>query len=135
MKHFYSVLFLIVLFGISLKAQDGLLIWTTTTTSVGPIYAIAIDPVNSDIMYTGSSTLGIYKTTDAGVGTAHHPCSCFDGTQFCIKQMLFVAGGVAPPSIVGNNGNDVGAFADILTHVFAINTFVANSRGEYIFIF
>ncbi len=66
MKHLYSVLFLIVLFCISLKAQDGLLVWTTTTTSVGPVYAIAIDPSNSDIMYTGSSTLGIYKTIDAG---------------------------------------------------------------------
>ncbi len=68
MKQFYSFLFLILLITISLKAQeDGLLVWTTTTTSVGPVYAMAIDPSNSDIMYTGSSTSGVYKTTDAGV--------------------------------------------------------------------
>lgn len=66
MKQFYSFLFLILLFTISLKAQDGLLVWTTTTTSVGPVYAIVIDPSNNDIMYTGSSTSGVFKTTDAG---------------------------------------------------------------------
>jgi hypothetical protein len=66
MKQFYSFLFLILLFTISLKAQDGLLVWTTTTTSVGPVYAIVIDPSDNDIMYTGSSTSGVFKTTDAG---------------------------------------------------------------------
>ena len=67
MKHIYSLIILISLFSLSLKAQDGPLIWTTTTTSVGPVYAIAIDPSNNNIMYSGSSTLGVYKSTDAGV--------------------------------------------------------------------
>ncbi len=66
MKRFYSSLFFLVLFTLSLKAQDGLGIWTTVTTSVGPVFAIAIDPSNTDIMYTGSATSGIYKTTDGG---------------------------------------------------------------------
>jgi photosystem II stability/assembly factor-like uncharacterized protein len=66
MKHFYSVLFFSLLFTLLLKAQDGMGIWTTTTTAVGPVYAIVIDPSNTDIMYTGSATSGIYKTTDAG---------------------------------------------------------------------
>lgn len=66
MKQLYSLFFLLLLISFSMKAQDGYLIWTTTTTSVGPVYAMAIDPTNTDIMYTGSSTLGIYKTTDAG---------------------------------------------------------------------
>jgi len=67
MKHIYYLLILISLLTLSLKAQDGLEIWTTTTTSVGPVYAIAIDPSNNNIMYSGSSTLGVYKSTDAGV--------------------------------------------------------------------
>lgn len=41
-------------------------IWTTTTTAVGPVYAMVIDPSNTNVMYTGSSTLGVYKTTDGG---------------------------------------------------------------------
>ena len=67
MKHFYILLFILSLFTLSLKAQDGVGVWTTTTTSVGPVYAMVIDPSNSDIIYTGSSTLGVYKTTDAGI--------------------------------------------------------------------
>src|SRR5574338_235162 len=67
MKHFYSFLLILFVLTLSLKAQDGLLVWTTTTTSVGPVYAMVIDPSNNDIMYTGSSTSGVYKTTDAGV--------------------------------------------------------------------
>jgi photosystem II stability/assembly factor-like uncharacterized protein len=67
MKQFYSFLFFIALFTLSLKAQDGLGIWTTTTTSVGPVYAIVVDPSNTDVMYTGSATSGIYKTIDGGV--------------------------------------------------------------------
>ena len=66
MKQLYSFLFLILLFTISLKAQDGLGVWTTTTTGVGPVYAIVVDPSNTDIMYSGSLTLGVYKSTDAG---------------------------------------------------------------------
>ena len=66
MKKFYIVFSFIFLFTLILRAQDGMNVWTTTTTSVGPVYAMTIDPSNTDIMYTGSSTLGIYKTTDAG---------------------------------------------------------------------
>ena len=66
MKQIYSLFFILLLFTLSLKAQDGLGVWTTTTTSVGPVYAIVIDPSNTDVMYTGSSTLGVYKTTNAG---------------------------------------------------------------------
>ncbi|HKB86676.1 MAG TPA: T9SS type A sorting domain-containing protein [Ignavibacteriaceae bacterium] len=66
MKQLYSFLFLILLLTISLKAQDGLGVWTTTTTGVGPVYAIVVDPSNTNIMYSGSLTLGVYKTTDAG---------------------------------------------------------------------
>lgn len=66
MKRLYSSLFFLLLFTFSLKAQDGLGVWTTTTTAVGPVYAIAVDPTNTDIMYTGSAALGVYKSTDAG---------------------------------------------------------------------
>ncbi len=66
MKKFFTVFLVALLFTLVLKAQDGLEIWTTTTNSVGPVYAMAIDPSNSSIMYTGSSTVGIYKTTDGG---------------------------------------------------------------------
>jgi photosystem II stability/assembly factor-like uncharacterized protein len=66
MRQFYSFLLLFLLFTLSSRAQDGLGIWTTTTTSVGPVYAMVIDPSNTDIMYTGSSTSGIFKTTNAG---------------------------------------------------------------------
>lgn len=66
MKNFYSFLFFIFFSTLLIKAQDGMGIWTTTTTAVGPVYAMVIDPSNTNVMYTGSSTLGVYKTTDGG---------------------------------------------------------------------
>lgn len=67
MKKFFLLLLLITTVTSLSLAQDGLDIWTLTTSGVGRVYAMVIDPSNQDIMYAGGLDLGIYKTTDGGV--------------------------------------------------------------------
>src|SRR5580704_3614383 len=41
--------------------------------------------------------------------------------------MLAVAGGIAPPAVIGNDRDQVGSIADIPGQKLAVNAFVANS--------
>jgi len=51
-------------------AQDGLNIWSTSLSGAGLIFTIAINPSNQAIMYAGSNTTGIWKTSNSGVNWA-----------------------------------------------------------------
>lgn len=44
--------------------------WTTTSGPPGLIYAVALDPVTPGIIYTGTSTAGVFKSTDGGLSWA-----------------------------------------------------------------
>jgi len=46
---------------------NGLDIWTTTTTSIGRVYAMAIDETSPSTMYAVGIDQGVFKTTDGGV--------------------------------------------------------------------
>jgi photosystem II stability/assembly factor-like uncharacterized protein len=61
--YFFSLTFL---FTAHIISQDGVDIWTTTTTSVGRVYGMVIDPSNQDNMYSIGLDFGVYKTTDGG---------------------------------------------------------------------
>lgn len=45
---------------------NGPFIWTTTTESIGRVYAMAIDENNPSTMYAGGLDQGIWKTTNSG---------------------------------------------------------------------
>lgn len=66
MKKLFYFLSLTFLFTTTIIAQNGPEIWTTTTTSVGRVYGMVIDPSNQDIMYSVGLDFGVYKTTDGG---------------------------------------------------------------------
>ena len=40
--------------------------WVQVGSGMGQIWTLAMNPVNQDIMYTGSYTLGMYRTTNGG---------------------------------------------------------------------
>jgi len=46
--------------------------WTTTITTIGPVWqgCIVINPVNQQIMYAASNTTGIWKSTNGGLNWA-----------------------------------------------------------------
>ena len=71
------------------------------------------------------------EARNAGIGCAHNVAAGFDGTQRCVGKMLPVSGRIAPPTIVGDNGDEIRAFANIIRHKVAVNRFVANSGGRY----
>jgi Sortilin, neurotensin receptor 3,/Secretion system C-terminal sorting domain len=62
-----KVLYFLVLCAVlSPSVYSQLDLWVQTTSSVGSVWGMVIDPGNQNIMYTGSNTLGVYKTTDGG---------------------------------------------------------------------
>ena len=65
-KLFLCIIFFTILTPL-IPAQEGVDIWTLTTSSVGRVYAMVIDPNNQDIMYAAGLDFGVYKTTDGGV--------------------------------------------------------------------
>lgn len=50
-----------------MHAQDGPNIWSTSLSGTGLVFSIAINPANQGIMYAGSNTTGIWKTTNSGL--------------------------------------------------------------------
>ena len=56
--------------GVGVYAFTGFLAsqgpWIRTGLGLGPTYAVAVDPTNSQIVYAGSNTTGIYKSIDGG---------------------------------------------------------------------
>jgi len=45
---------------------DGPNSWTQVISGAGPIWSIAVNPTNTDIIYVASQTAGIWKTTNGG---------------------------------------------------------------------
>jgi len=46
--------------------NDGPNAWTQVISGAGPIWSIAVDPTNTNIIYVASNTAGIWKTTNGG---------------------------------------------------------------------
>ena len=67
MKKSVNILFLFLLIVPFVYSQEGIDIWTTTTTTVGRVFGMEIDQTNQNIMYAGGLDEGVNKTTNAGL--------------------------------------------------------------------
>ena len=67
MKKFVNILLLLAVFVPFINSQDGLDIWTTSTTTIGRVYAMAIDENNPSTIYACGLDQGVWKTTNSGV--------------------------------------------------------------------
>ncbi len=67
MKKLLLTALLTFIFTHQMFAGDGPNIWSTSLSSAGQIYSIAINPANQNIMYAGSFTTGVWKTTSSGI--------------------------------------------------------------------
>lgn len=68
MKKIFFITLLALISQLSIYAGDGPEIWTQTLSGTGAIWqrCIAISPTNQQIMYAGSNTSGIWKSTNGG---------------------------------------------------------------------
>ncbi len=66
MKKFFNILFLFLVLVPFIHSQDGIDIWTTTTTTIGRVYAMVIDESNQSTMYACGLDQGVWKTTNDG---------------------------------------------------------------------
>ncbi len=80
------------------SVNDGL---ATLTAAGSPVMAIAIDPVNANVVYLGTTGGGVFRSTDAGV----HWSQFNDGFSNLNIQTL----GIAPGTLYA--GTDAGVFS------------------------
>jgi len=67
MKKFINILILFLLIAPLVYSQEGIDIWTTTTTTVGRVFGMVVDPSNQNTMYSCGLDQGVNKTTNAGL--------------------------------------------------------------------
>ena len=67
MKKFFNIFLLLLLFVPFNFAQEGVDVWTTTTTTIGRVYGMVIDQSNQNIMYACGLDQGVNKTTNVGL--------------------------------------------------------------------
>ena len=67
MKKFFNILFLFLVLTPFIYSQDGIDVWTTTTTTIGRVYAMVIDELSPSTMYACGLDQGVWKTTNSGV--------------------------------------------------------------------
>lgn len=72
MKKIILIIPLVFIFLHFMPSSDGPGIWTQTLTGTGPIWqeCIVFNSANQQIMYAGSSTTGVWKSTNGGVNWA-----------------------------------------------------------------
>ena len=78
------------------------------------------------------AAMGVDDTGDAGVGAAHDPTSGFDGAEAGIVAVLAVAGGIAPPAVVRDDGDKVGAIPAEVSQKFAVDAFITDSGCYFV---
>ena len=67
MTKFSIFLFLFLITTPFFYSQDGVDVWTTTTTTIGRVYGMVIDPSNQSTMYACGLDQGVNKTTNGGL--------------------------------------------------------------------
>jgi hypothetical protein len=71
MKKVLYVLILLFLFSSTITfSQEGNGVWTLNTNAVGTVYAMVIDPLNPNNIYSAGLTAGIFKSTNGGTSWA-----------------------------------------------------------------
>jgi len=66
MKKHFNILFLFLVLVPFIHSQDGIDIWTTSTTTIGRVYAMAIDENSPSTVYACGLDQGVWKTTNSG---------------------------------------------------------------------
>ena len=66
MKKFSIFILFFLVTATSIYSQEGIDIWTTSTTTIGRIYTMMIDENNPSTIYAGGLDQGIWKTTNSG---------------------------------------------------------------------
>ena len=64
---------------------------------------------------------GVDDGGDAGVGAASDPAAGLDGAEGGVAEVLPVAGGVAPPGVIGDDREEFGSGAHIFSAVLTIH--------------
>ncbi|HSW55085.1 MAG TPA: T9SS type A sorting domain-containing protein [Ignavibacteriaceae bacterium] len=67
MKKFFSIGFLFLLLAPFIYSQEGIDVWTTTTTTIGRIYGMDIYQLNQDVMFACGLDQGVNRSTDGGL--------------------------------------------------------------------
>ncbi|MBK8553211.1 MAG: T9SS type A sorting domain-containing protein [Ignavibacteria bacterium] len=67
MKKLLLTTFLSFIFIHLMYADDGPNIWSTSLSGAGQIWSIAVNPADQNVLYAGSNTTGIWKSTNLGV--------------------------------------------------------------------
>jgi photosystem II stability/assembly factor-like uncharacterized protein len=67
MKKFFNILFPLLFITPFIYSQEGIDIWTTTTTTIGRVYGMVIDETNQSTMYACGLDQGVNKTTNGGL--------------------------------------------------------------------
>ncbi len=97
---------LLLLFLHFMYAIDGSNQWTVTTTDVGRVIALAINPSNQQVMYCGSLDSGIVKSTNGGLNWF----SSRTGMTYFHVQSLAVA--PSNPNIIYAGTDSLGGYAN-----------------------
>lgn len=67
MKKFFNIFLLVLVIVPFIYSQDGIDVWTTTTTSIGRVFGMVVDELNPSTMYACGLDQGVNKTTNAGL--------------------------------------------------------------------
>ena len=74
---------------------------------------------------------GRYEARHAGVGRPGDGTAVFDGAQARDREEVFVAGRVAPPAVVRDDGHELGAAAHEVAEEVAVEPLVADCRAGF----
>jgi len=77
-----------------------------------------------------NAAVGIYDAGDSAVGALDNPPAVFDCAHSGDLPVLVCTGGVSPPTIIGYDGQKLGAFADEFGVESRKNGLVAYQVGE-----
>jgi len=87
MKKFFNIFLLLLLFVPFSFSQEGVDVWTTTTTAIGRVYGMVIDEINPSTMYACGLDQGVFKTTDGGTSWAQ----INNGIQLITVQVIAIS--------------------------------------------
>ena len=104
MKKFFNILFLFLVLVPFIHSQDGIDIWTTTTTTIGRVYGMVIDQSNQNTMYACGLDQGVYKTTNGGANWTQ----INNGIQLITVQALAISKN-NPQYLLAGTGTGTGA--------------------------
>jgi photosystem II stability/assembly factor-like uncharacterized protein len=87
MKKFFNIFLLLLLFVPFSFSQEGVDVWTTTTTTIGRVYGMVINENNPSTMYACGLDQGVFKTTDGGASWTQFN----NGIQLITVQALAIS--------------------------------------------